>query len=181
MENSLLFYYVCLIWCCFYIDFYKVHINCGGNAINVGNIKYEADDDPAGGASFFQKENWGFSSSGRFWDLDTSGNDYLANNASILKMNESELYTSARLSPLSITYYARCLANGPYKLKLHFAEIVIRDNRSFGSLGRRIFDIYVQVFCQIYLYLYIRVEVLIELICCRKNWCWKILILKMLH
>ncbi|KAL4627310.1 hypothetical protein ACB092_05G157500 [Castanea dentata] len=125
-------------------DFYKVHINCGGKASIVGNIKYEADEDPAGGASFFWRENWGFSSSGRFWDINTTGNDYVANNVSILKMNESELYTSARLSPLSTTYYARCLANGPYKLKLHFAEIVIRDNRSFGSLGRRIFDIYVQ-------------------------------------
>ncbi|XP_065621398.1 probable leucine-rich repeat receptor-like serine/threonine-protein kinase At3g14840 isoform X1 [Quercus suber] len=125
-------------------DFNKVHINCGGKASTVGNIKYEADDDPAGGASFFQRENWGFSSSGRFWDIDTTGNDYVANNVSILKMNEAELYISARLSPLSITYYARCLANGPYKLKLHFAEIVVRDNRSFGSLGRRIFDIYVQ-------------------------------------
>ncbi|KAK7824627.1 putative lrr receptor-like serine/threonine-protein kinase [Quercus suber] len=126
------------------VNFNKVHINCGGKASTVGNIKYEADDDPAGGASFFQRENWGFSSSGRFWDIDTTGNDYVANNVSILKMNEAELYISARLSPLSITYYARCLANGPYKLKLHFAEIVVRDNRSFGSLGRRIFDIYVQ-------------------------------------
>ncbi|XP_030968961.1 probable LRR receptor-like serine/threonine-protein kinase At1g07650 isoform X4 [Quercus lobata] len=125
-------------------DYYEVHINCGGKAKTVGNIKYEADYHPAGPASFVWKENWGFSSSGRFWDLNTTGNDYVANNVSILKMNESELYTSARLSPLSITYYARCLANGPYKLKLHFAEIVIRDNRSFYSLGRRIFDIYVQ-------------------------------------
>ncbi|KAF3966209.1 hypothetical protein CMV_009675 [Castanea mollissima] len=126
-------------------DWYSVHINCGGKATTIGNIKYEADVDPAGPAKYVRvREYWGFSSSGRFWDLNTSANDYIANNVSILKMNESVLYTSARLSPLSITYYARCLANGPYKLKLHFAEIVIRDNRSFYSLGRRIFDIYVQ-------------------------------------
>ncbi|KAM3700704.1 hypothetical protein ACJW31_05G119000 [Castanea mollissima] len=125
-------------------DWYSVHINCGGKATTIGNIKYEADVDPAGPAKYVRvREYWGFSSSGRFWDLNTSANDYIAN-ISILKMNESVLYTSARLSPLSITYYARCLANGPYKLKLHFAEIVIRDNRSFYSLGRRIFDIYVQ-------------------------------------
>ncbi|KAM4101026.1 hypothetical protein ACJW30_05G112500 [Castanea mollissima] len=125
-------------------DYYKVHINCGGKARTVGNIKYEADDHPAEPASFVWKENWGFSSSGQFWDLNTTRNDYVANNVSILKMNEFELYTSVRLSPLSITYYARRLANGPYKLKLHFAEIVIRDNRYFYSLGRRIFDIYVE-------------------------------------
>ncbi|XP_050287450.1 probable leucine-rich repeat receptor-like serine/threonine-protein kinase At3g14840 [Quercus robur] len=126
-------------------DWYSVHINCGGKATTIGNIKYEADVDPAGAARYVRvREYWGFSSSGRFWDVNTTANDYIANNVSILKMNESELYTSARLSPLSITYYARCLANGTYKLKLHFAEIVIRDNRSFYSLGRRIFDIYVQ-------------------------------------
>ncbi|KAK4589548.1 hypothetical protein RGQ29_020210 [Quercus rubra] len=126
-------------------DWYSVHINCGGKAITIGNIKYEADVDPAGAAKYVRvSENWGFSSSGRFWGINTSANDYIANNVSILRMNESELYTSARLSPLSITYYARCLANGPYKVKLHFAEIVIRDNRSFSSVARRIFDIYVQ-------------------------------------
>ncbi|KAM3748471.1 hypothetical protein ACB098_05G111300 [Castanea mollissima] len=126
-------------------DWYSVHINCGGKASTVGNIKYEADDDPALAGKFFHvRENWGFSSSGKFWDLNTTANDHVANNVSILKMNESKLYRSARLSPLSITYYALCLANGRYKLTLHFAEIVIRDNRSFYSLGRRIFDIYVQ-------------------------------------
>ncbi|KAK4589620.1 hypothetical protein RGQ29_020265 [Quercus rubra] len=126
-------------------DWYSVHINCGGKATTIGNIQYEADVDPAGAAKYVRvREYWGFSSSGRFWDVNTTANDYIANNVSVLKMNESELYTSARLSPLSITYYARCLANGTYKLKLHFAEIVIRDNRSFYSLGRRIFDIYVQ-------------------------------------
>ncbi|KAK4589476.1 hypothetical protein RGQ29_020162 [Quercus rubra] len=122
-----------------------MHINCGGNAITIGNIMYEADNEPGSSAKFFhEKENWGFSSTGLFWDTDASLSDYIADNVSILTMNESELYTSARLSPLSFTYYARCLAKGTYNVKLHFAEIVIRDNRSFYSLGRRIFDIYVQ-------------------------------------
>jgi len=60
-------------------------------------------------------------------------------------MNDSGIFTSARLSPLSLTYYASCLANGNYTVKLFFAEIVLRDNRSFYSLGKRIFDIYIQV------------------------------------
>jgi hypothetical protein len=85
-------------------------------------------------------------------------------------MNKAELYTSARLSPLSFTYYARCLANGNYTMKLHFAEIVFRDNRSFYSLGRRIFDVYVEVFHHIYFSLYVIVEDLIDLIFGRKNW-----------
>ncbi|KAK2983761.1 hypothetical protein RJ640_001636 [Escallonia rubra] len=59
-------------------------------------------------------------------------------------MNDYELYTTARLSPLSLTYYARCLANGDYTVTLHFAEIIFRDNRSYQSLGRRVFDVYIQ-------------------------------------
>ncbi|XP_062095701.1 probable LRR receptor-like serine/threonine-protein kinase At1g53430 [Humulus lupulus] len=59
-------------------------------------------------------------------------------------MNNSDLYTTARLSPLSLTYYGRCLVNGNYTVKLHFAEIVLRDNRSYYGVGRRIFDVYVQ-------------------------------------
>ncbi|KAG6692163.1 hypothetical protein I3842_10G099700 [Carya illinoinensis] len=93
-----------------------------------------------------REKYWGISSTGNFWDVNmmSSSIAYIANNASILKMNSPELYTSARLSPLSLTYYARCLANGNYTITLHFAEIIIRGNRSFCSLGRRIFDIYIQ-------------------------------------
>ena len=148
-----------------------MHINCGGKATTAGKIKYEEDIDLAGAAKYVHvRENWGFSSTGNFWDVNTFANDYVANNVSILTMNKAELYTSARLSPLSFTYYARCLANGSYTVKLHFAEIIIKDNRSFYSLGRRIFDVYVQVFHHIYFSLYVIVEDLIELICCRKSW-----------
>ncbi|XP_060974754.1 probable LRR receptor-like serine/threonine-protein kinase At1g53430 [Cannabis sativa] len=51
---------------------------------------------------------------------------------------------TARISPLSLTYFGRCLANGSYTVKLHFSEIIFRDNKSYFSLGRRIFDVYVQ-------------------------------------
>jgi hypothetical protein len=144
-------------------------INCGGKEATIGKIKYENDEYTAGATKFFQRENWGFSSTGHFWDITPTQDNYVATNVSILTANESELYTKARLSPLSFTYYARCLANGNYTVKLHFAEIVFRDNRSFSSLGRRIFDIYVQVFNHIYFSLYVIVEDLIELLCCRKN------------
>ncbi|XP_042945720.1 probable LRR receptor-like serine/threonine-protein kinase At1g07650 isoform X4 [Carya illinoinensis] len=126
-------------------DWNSVHINCGGKEVSIGNIKYEADQDDAGAAKFYRAgENWGFSSTGNFWDVNISSIVYIANNASILRMNNPELYTTARLSPLSLTYYARCLANGRYTVTLHFAEIIIRGDRSFSSLGRRIFDVYIQ-------------------------------------
>ena len=161
-----------MIGCIIYVDRYFFHINCDGKATTIGNRMYEEDDDSAGAAVFVpvrERENWGFSSTGNFWDV-TAPNDYVAKNVSALTMKESELYTSAHLSPLSITYYARCLANGCYKVKLHFAEIVFSDNRSFYSLGRQIFDVYIRVFHQIYFYLYVIVEDLNELICCRRNW-----------
>jgi hypothetical protein len=124
-----------------------LHINCGGNETTIGNIKYEADLEPGGAAKFvrMKDDSWGFSSTGDFWGIQSTAYDYIAKNGSMLKINDSELYMDARLSPLSLTYYARCLAKGNYTVKLHFAEIIFRDNRSFFSVGRRIFDVYIQV------------------------------------
>ncbi|PON42872.1 GPCR kinase [Parasponia andersonii] len=127
-------------------DQYSLHINCGGRATTIGGITYESDQDLGGAAKFVPvgDNRWGISSTGDFWDVNTTSNDYIANNVSLLRMNDSELYTNARLSPLSLTYFARCLANGNYTVELHFSEIIFRDNRSFYSLGRRIFDVYIQ-------------------------------------
>ncbi|KAK3000060.1 hypothetical protein RJ639_024475 [Escallonia herrerae] len=124
---------------------YALHINCGGSTTTIGNRTYEADQYLAGSAKFVPfAGNWGTSSTGQFWDRDETSDDYTAKNVSVLRMNDSELYTTARLSPLSLTYYARCLANGNYTVTLHFAEIIFRDNRSYQSLGRRVFDVYIQ-------------------------------------
>ncbi|KAK8629308.1 hypothetical protein V6N13_078153 [Hibiscus sabdariffa] len=126
-------------------DKYSAYINCGGKKTTVGHIDYEADYDQGGETKYVPTgSNWEVSSTGHFWDTQISSTDYIAHNVSVLKMNDSDLYTTARLSPLSLTYYIRCLGNGNYTVKLHFAEIVIRDNRSFHSLGRRVFDVYIQ-------------------------------------
>ncbi|KAK9936655.1 hypothetical protein M0R45_013484 [Rubus argutus] len=126
-------------------DQYSLHINCGGEETTIGGIKFEADQVP-GGAAYFAPSiaSWGISSTGHFWDVNATSSDYIATNISILGMNNSELYTEARLSPLSLTYYGRCFGNGNYTVKLYFSEIIIRGNRSFYSLGRRIFDAYIQ-------------------------------------
>ncbi|OMO82776.1 hypothetical protein COLO4_22837 [Corchorus olitorius] len=129
-------------------DRYSLYINCGGKNVTIGGIDYEADNDIGGAAKYVPMiSNWELSSTGHFWDITNStsiDSDYLAQNISVLRMNDSELYTTARLSPLSLTYYIRCLGKGNYTVKLHFAEIVIRGNSSFYSLGRRIFDVYIQ-------------------------------------
>ncbi|KAK8514117.1 hypothetical protein V6N12_008834 [Hibiscus sabdariffa] len=119
--------------------------NLGQQSNCLKNFPCSKDEDLGGPAKYFPlRETWETSSSGYFWDTSVTSKDYIAQNVSILKMNNSELYTRARLSPLSLTYYIRCLANGSYTVKLHFAEIVIRDNSSFQSLGRRVFDVYIQ-------------------------------------
>ncbi|XVF40258.1 hypothetical protein PTKIN_Ptkin01aG0097700 [Pterospermum kingtungense] len=128
-----------------FVDQYSLYINCGGGKTTIGDIDYEADDDSGGETKYVPlQSNWEISSTGHFWDKKIFSSDYIANNVSVLRMNDSDLYTTARLSPLSLTYYARCLANGNYTVKLHFAEIVIRGNSSFYSLGRRLFDVYIQ-------------------------------------
>ncbi|XP_021294046.1 probable LRR receptor-like serine/threonine-protein kinase At1g07650 isoform X1 [Herrania umbratica] len=126
-------------------DRYSLAINCGGGKTTIGNIDYEEDYDQGGAAKYVPgTNNWEVSSTGQFWDAKPSSDDYIAHNKSVLRMKDSALYTAARVSPLSLTYYVRCLGNGNYTAKLHFAEIVFRDNSSFYSLGRRLFDVYIQ-------------------------------------
>nr|XP_023884268.1 probable LRR receptor-like serine/threonine-protein kinase At1g53420 [Quercus suber] len=56
---------------------YSLHINCGGKATIVGNIQYEEDEDSAGAAKFDHgRENWGFSSTGHFWDEKLEWKDF---------------------------------------------------------------------------------------------------------
>ncbi|XP_019198532.1 PREDICTED: probable leucine-rich repeat receptor-like serine/threonine-protein kinase At3g14840 [Ipomoea nil] len=126
-------------------DWYSFHINCGGSNVLIGDTTYDADQDSSGPAIFVSnKENWVTSNAGYFWDRNLTLLDYTTTNTSVIEGKDSEIYQTARLSPLSLTYYGRCLANGKYTVKLHFAEIVLRENRSFQSLGRRIFDVYIQ-------------------------------------
>ncbi|WJX72476.1 hypothetical protein P8452_56358 [Trifolium repens] len=121
---------------------YSLHINCGGTQVT----GYDDDSEPSGPAKFYvsQKENWGFSTTGTFIDGDQLGETYLPQNITTLTMPDAELYMKARGSPISLTYYGFCLANGSYTVKLHFAEIMFTDDQTYGSLGRRVFDIYLQ-------------------------------------
>ncbi|RWR96285.1 putative leucine-rich repeat receptor-like serine/threonine-protein kinase isoform X1 [Cinnamomum micranthum f. kanehirae] len=89
-------------------------------------------------------KNWAFSTTGNFLDNDIEEDTFIAENVSRLIMPDFDLYTTARLSPLSLTYYGLCLWNGNYTVKLHFAEIVFTDDRTYSSLGKRIFDVYIQ-------------------------------------
>ena len=129
-----------------------MHVNCGGDDLTVaddnGKFLYEGDASVGGGVATYYHSSrsfWGFSSTGDFMDDNDSLNiRYIAASSG---SNLSDLYATARLAPISLTYFAYCLVNGNYTVKLHFAEIQFTTDKTFSSLGRRFFDIYIQVIC----------------------------------
>ncbi|XP_043699674.1 probable LRR receptor-like serine/threonine-protein kinase At1g07650 isoform X2 [Telopea speciosissima] len=128
---------------------YNLYINCGGKEFTDGKTKYEADLEARGASMFYPNpgQNWAFSSTGNFMDNDIDADVYITTNNSALSnvsVVNPELYRTARVSPLSLTYYGLCLINGNYTVKLHFAEIVYTNDSSFYNVGKRIFDVYVQ-------------------------------------
>lgn len=111
---------------------------------------YEADIEAIGASTYYRRKKWALSSTGSFMDDVYVDDSYIKANSSALTMTKSPsmelLYTTARASPMSLTYYGLCLLNGNYSVSLHFSEIVFtNDVNSFTSLGRRVFDVYIQV------------------------------------
>jgi hypothetical protein len=127
-----------------------LHVNSGGNDLafkeDKATVMYEGDAEVVGGAAkFFVSDDsyWGFSSTGDFMDdFDYQNTRYTV---SLTSSNVTELYATARVSPISLTYFHYCLENGNYTVNLHFAEIMFTNNETYSSLGKRVFDIYVQV------------------------------------
>lgn len=126
-----------------------LHVNCGGKTVNIKDDKgenlYVGDVDVQGGtATYFYSndDNWGFSSTGDFMDDFESQNIRYA--VSLPSANIPELYKTARVSPITLTYFHNCMENGNYTVNLHFAEIQFTNDKTYKSLGKRIFDIYVQ-------------------------------------
>ncbi|BAT93310.1 hypothetical protein LR48_Vigan05g017600 [Vigna angularis] len=122
---------------------YSLHINCGGKMITEGKSTYDDDLDNGGPARFHRSgsKNWAFITTGNFMD---AGDYSISQNKSSLSVDKADLYMDARVSPTSLTYYGFCLGNGNYTVNLHFAEIMFINDQTFNSLGRRVFDIYIQ-------------------------------------
>ncbi|KAI3809625.1 hypothetical protein L1987_19221 [Smallanthus sonchifolius] len=146
----MLVFLFCAETCLLHFQWIKCHstslyINCGGGSLKIGNNEYQSDLE-AGGASYFYAvdSRWGFSNTGNFLD-DGLRDSYIAQESCGISMNASYLYNSARVSALSLTYYAFCLLRGSYNVRLHFAEIIFTNDGTYSSLGRRVFDIYIQV------------------------------------
>lgn len=120
---------------------HSLFINCGGEHINVDGNDYEEDLSTIGPSNFFNSANkWAYSSTGVY--LGKASAHYTAKASSAL--TGSAFYNSARLAPQSLKYYGLCLLRGNYHVKLHFAEIMYSDNKTFESHGRRLFDVSIQ-------------------------------------
>lgn len=122
----------------------SLFINCGGKSVVIDGNVYEDDSSQIGTSTFVLSDDrkWAYSSTGDF--VGNENADYIARNTSKLTLAHPELYTEARLSPLSLKYYGLCMENGEYLVKLHFAEIVFTDDRTYSSNGKRVFDALIQ-------------------------------------
>ncbi|GLT30500.1 hypothetical protein SLA2020_052960 [Shorea laevis] len=122
-------------------------IKCGGPEMIADGIKYEAETSSLGIASFnvIDNEKWAVSNAGLFSDRNFEA--YRQNSLEpVRNTNSPELYQTSRISPGSLRYYGLGLENGPYTVSLLFAETTFKDRstQTSESLGRRVFDIYIQ-------------------------------------
>ena len=106
---------------------------------------YERDNNSLGPATYYvvDSERWALSNVGYF--TGSNNPEYTASTFSqITNTLDSELFQTAWLSASSLRYYGLGLENGNYTITLQFADIVT-ENTGWKSLGRRVFDIYIQV------------------------------------
>ncbi|KAK8483655.1 hypothetical protein V6N12_000563 [Hibiscus sabdariffa] len=122
-------------------------IKCGGPETVSDGILFEADNRTLGAANYdvTATQKWAVSNVGLF--LGTlKREDMQKSFAQVGSTDSPELYKSSRQSPGSLRYYGLGLENGPYTVKLFFAETSFPDrtSRSWKSLARRVFDVYIQ-------------------------------------
>ncbi|GMI65533.1 hypothetical protein like AT1G56130 [Hibiscus trionum] len=122
-------------------------IKCGGGQMISDGTTFEADNSSLGAATFnvTSTQKWAVSNAGLF--ADRLNQLYVENyGGQVRRTNTWELYQTSRLSPGSLRYYGLGLENGLYTVKLFFAETGFEDriSQSWRSLGRRVFDVYIQ-------------------------------------
>ncbi|KAL6329824.1 hypothetical protein AAG906_037536 [Vitis piasezkii] len=118
--------------------YYNFAIKCGGPQITSSDqIVFERDNENLGPATYYVTDTnrWAVSNVGLF-----SG----SNNPQYTNTLDSELFQTARISAGSLRYYGLGLENGNYNLTLQFSETAIVSSNFWESLGRRVFDIYIQ-------------------------------------
>ncbi|KAI8539520.1 hypothetical protein RHMOL_Rhmol09G0189200 [Rhododendron molle] len=120
-------------------------INCGGPEITSSSqIVYERDNETLGPATYYEAstKRWAVSNVGRFNEINDP--QYTSFSSSQFNTLDSELLQTARISPGSLRYFGLGLENGNYNVTLKFAETAFLNPPTWKSLGRRVFDIYIQ-------------------------------------
>ncbi|XP_030971276.1 probable LRR receptor-like serine/threonine-protein kinase At1g56130 isoform X2 [Quercus lobata] len=123
-------------------------IKCGGREMPAEGIVYEAEDASSFGPAWYHvtdTEKWAVSNVGRF--AERNNQSYVEITlAQVIATSTPELYQTSRMSPGSLRYYGLGLDNGLYNVSLFFAETGFdyRSSQTWKSLGRRVFDIYIQ-------------------------------------
>ncbi|CAD6220476.1 unnamed protein product [Miscanthus lutarioriparius] len=123
-------------------------VDCGSNRSMTGsdNTVYDVDHADLGAASYYvtSETRWGVSNVGKFNQAPNDSDIIYSSNQQFQNAAVSELYQTARMSASSLRYYGIGLENGNYTVVLQFAEAGYPDTQTWQSLGRRVFDIYVQ-------------------------------------
>ncbi|XP_065632935.1 probable LRR receptor-like serine/threonine-protein kinase At1g56140 isoform X2 [Quercus suber] len=127
-------------------------IKCGGpNLTTSTQTRYERENETLGPAAYYvtNTNKWAVSNvglfTGRTKPAQTSYSDTISTNFAIFTNDFGpEFFQTARLSASSLRYYGLGLQNGNYIVTLQFAETVFPDNKTWKSLGKRMFDIYIQ-------------------------------------
>ncbi|KAF2299593.1 hypothetical protein GH714_038320 [Hevea brasiliensis] len=123
----------------------SLFINCGGANLSSDGKHYDSDTSVAKfyeGPENVRDKRWAYACSGEFLSSTANSSDYIKNKT--CGVSGESLHETARLCPVSLTYYGFCLHKGDYNVKLHFAEIVYAMDEDYSSSGKRVFDVYIQ-------------------------------------
>ncbi|XP_062158089.1 probable LRR receptor-like serine/threonine-protein kinase At1g56140 [Alnus glutinosa] len=115
--------------------YYNFGIKCGGPQIpSFDGIVYERDNETLGPATYYVTNTyrWAVSNVGYFTGSRNP------------QYTSTLLTETTRLSASSLRYYGLGLENGNYTVRLQFVETAFPDTSTWQSLGRRVFDIYIQ-------------------------------------
>ncbi|KAJ0016858.1 hypothetical protein Pint_09500 [Pistacia integerrima] len=125
-------------------QYHSLFINAGGEDANIGGKHYDADNISSNTFYVDPTKRWAYVCSGDFLSTTANSSDYIRNNTCGVSSPEATLYDKARICPQSLTYYGFCLQKGNYTVELDFAEIVFSKDEDYSSLGKRVFDVYIQ-------------------------------------
>ncbi|KAK4484916.1 hypothetical protein RD792_007517 [Penstemon davidsonii] len=121
-------------------------IKCGGPQMrSATGIVHEADNETLGPAAYYvtRERRWAVSNVGL--PSGSRNPQYTTNYVTFIpNIRDPELFQQARISAGSLRYYGLGLENGNYTVSLQFVETTIPNPPVWQSLGRRIFDIYIQ-------------------------------------